>query len=110
MLGVLTICGCTKLHVRNYSDSLVVTIMKKTQYTFHTAITLQFHILEKHYLHRILIFLLSSIIIHNFQTPDKMLTVCPPNQNFVHLPCGSYQLHEIENHGFGDASNGIQRS
>lgn len=43
MLGVLTICGCTKLHVHNYNDSLVVTITQKTQYAFHTAITLLIH-------------------------------------------------------------------
>lgn len=59
----------------NYNDSLVVTLTQKAQYTFHTAITLPLHVLEKHYLHKSLIFLLSSITIYNFKTPDKMLTV-----------------------------------
>jgi len=66
---------------------------------------------KKNYLQKSLIFHLSSITIYNFKTPDKMLKVRPPQPNkFMYLPCCPYQLHEIENHGFGGASHGIQRS
>jgi hypothetical protein len=58
--------------------SLVVAFKQIAQYTSHTAIILLFHVLEKNYLQRSLIFLLSSITIYNFKTPDKMLTVLLP--------------------------------
>lgn len=97
---------CTKFHMHNSSGLLVPAIKLKPKENFHTAIMLQFYILEKYYLTKVAHFT-NTCYNTSFQGPKVSGTSVTPASLSVHLCHAVIPVWEIKEHSTVVASNGI---